>query len=224
MIDTGIGLSEEHLGTLFQPFSQVDSSPTRRFGGTGLGLVISKRLANMLGGDIAVTSTLGEGSTFSATIAIGTRDKESPIDRSLDNPQAAVPETMLTGRILLADDSADSQRLIGYVLRKAGAELTVAENGQAAVNLALAARQTGNAFDIILMDMQMPVMDGYDTTRILRNAGTVVPIIAVTAHAMVEDRQKCLDAGCDDYLTKPINEAALVTVIAKYLTAEAVRN
>jgi CheY-like chemotaxis protein len=118
-------------------------------------------------------------------------------------------------RILLVEDGLDNQRLITHVLRKAGTEVSVAENGQVAVDLVLAATQAGRPFDIILMDIQMPVMDGYEATKRLRGAGCVTPIIALTAHSMVEHRQNCLDAGCDDYMTKPFDWAILLEAIAK---------
>jgi PAS domain S-box-containing protein len=214
VIDTGIGISEEQLGLLFRPFSQADNSSTRRFGGTGLGLAISKRMAEMLGGDILVRSSLGQGSAFSLSIVIGNLDG-ALMTRVPDKPSAAKEtavnsEPRLTCRILLAEDGPDNQRLISYLLRKAGAEVTGAENGQIACELALAAQEAGNPFDLILMDMQMPVMDGYEATRELRNAGYEGPIIALTAHAMQDDRQKCLDAGCDDFITKPIDPRSFV--------------
>jgi CheY-like chemotaxis protein len=131
-------------------------------------------------------------------------------------------EIRLDGCILLAEDGPDNQRLIAHILRKAGAEVAVAENGQVAFDLALAAWQAGNPFDVILMDMQMPVMDGYQATQELRRAGYGGPIIALTAHAMMEDRQRCLDAGCNDYTTKPINRAVLLECVAKYLAREPV--
>jgi CheY-like chemotaxis protein len=224
VIDTGIGLSEEQIGFLFQPFSQVDGSSKRRFGGTGLGLAVSKRLANMLGGDIAVTSTLGEGSTFSVTIATGGLDKKPSNNHSPKNSQATMSQSRLDDRILLAEDGPDNQRLIAHLLRKVGAEVTVAENGQVAVDLVLAAQEAGNPFDIILMDMQMPVMDGCEATKQLRSAGCVTPIIALTAHAMTEYRQKCLDAGCSDYIAKPFDISTLVTVVAKHLVEESVQS
>ena len=123
----------------------------------------------------------------------------------------------LNCRILLVEDGPDNQRLIGHVLRKAGADVSTAENGQVAVDLALAAKQADSPFDIILMDIQMPVMDGYEATRQLRKAGYTYPIIALTAYAMTENRQKCLDAGCDDYMTKPFDISTLATAVAKHL-------
>ena len=127
-------------------------------------------------------------------------------------------------RIMLVEDCFDNQRLIAHVLRKAGAEVSVADNGQVAVDLALAAKQAGNTFDIILMDIQMPIMDGYEATRQLRKTGYSDPIIALTANVTTGNRQKCLDAGCDDYMTKPFDISTLVAVVAKHLTQESVRS
>lgn len=122
-----------------------------------------------------------------------------------------------TCRILLAEDSPASQRLIAWVLREAGAEVSVADNGQAAVELVAAAKKTGSAFDIILTDIQMPIMDGYEATRQLRKIGHTMPIIAMTANEAVNHRQRCLDAGCDDYLTKPFDLSTFATVAARHL-------
>jgi PAS domain S-box-containing protein len=220
VIDTGIGMSPEQMGLLFQPFSQVDGSARRRFGGTGLGLAISKRMAEMLGGDIVVRSSPGQGSTFSFSIGIGRPDglamtqELSPAVTARGSVRGA--SQPLDCRILLAEDGPDNQRLIAFLLRKAGAEVELADNGQIALDLALAALQAGSPFDLILMDMQMPVMDGYEATRNLRSARYRQPIIALTAHAMTEDRQKCLDAGCDDYMAKPVKRESLLTLVAKY--------
>jgi Amt family ammonium transporter len=122
--------------------------------------------------------------------------------------------------ILLVEDGLDNQRLIGHLLRKAGADVSIAENGQVAVDLALAAKQADSPFDIILMDIQMPVMDGHEATRQLRKAGHTNPIIALTANAMNENRQKCIEAGCNDYMTKPFDLSTLVAVVAKHLVQE----
>jgi PAS domain S-box-containing protein len=221
VIDTGIGLTHEQQSRLFQPFSQADSSTTRKFGGTGLGLMISKRLAEMLGGDIMVTSALGKGSCFRVTFEtgdlagvkmIGAHRVSEGMIQTLPAKPAAHP-IKLAGRILLAEDGPDNQRLISFILKKAGADVTVVANGQLACDEALAAMANGNPFDIILMDMQMPVLDGYDATRQLRSAGYSHPIVALTAHAMEGDDAKCLAAGCDEYLTKPIDRVKFLTVL-----------
>ena len=229
--DTGIGMNEEQIERLFQAFSQSDNSSTRKFGGAGLGLCISKRLTDALGGHIEVHSTPGKGSTFSVTIDPGPLDGIRMIQNvqgnQLDRPPiaaAATPEKIeLHGRILLAEDSPDIQRITAFILKKAGAEVTLADNGQVAYEEATAARARGTPFDVILMDMQMPILDGYEATRRLRSAGYTAPIVALTAHALAEDRQKCLDAGCDDYSTKPIDRQKLLTVVAHWLPMGAVR-
>ena len=226
VLDTGLGISETQYAKLFQPFTQADTSTTRRFGGTGLGLAISKRFAELLGGDITVESQPGEGSLFRLTVTTGSLDGV----KMLDNPTTATiaqPETVemnksdadqLDCRILLAEDGPDNQRLIAHVLKKAGAEVTIVENGKLAADAALAVRNKGNAFDVILMDMQMPVMDGYEASSLLRQEGYTEPIIALTAHAMEGDRQKCIHAGCDDYVSKPINRKTLIAIVEKHLT------
>ena len=221
--DTGIGLSQEQIAMLFRPFSQVDSSANRRFGGTGLGLAISKRLAKMLGGDIVVQSAPQHGSTFSLTIAAGPVG-EAAINSGVvgdvqSSPNNITDAPSLNCRILLVEDGADNQRLIVHILRKAGAHVVVADDGLAAIELALTAKQAGNPFEAILMDIQMPGMDGYQATRVLRGSGYQGPIIALTAHAMAEDRQKCLDCGCDDYVSKPIDRASLLQLIASHVTS-----
>jgi len=223
VIDTGIGIAREHLAMLFQPFSQLDGSARRRFGGTGLGLAISKRLAGMLGGDITVTSALGVGTTFTASITARPQPATAGPQRDRDGnqPSAAVRSepSKLDCRILLAEDGPDNQRLIAFLLRKAGAEVTVVEDGQKAVALAAAEAEADGRYDLILMDMQMPVMDGYEATRKLRQMGYQGPILALTAHAMKEDRQNCLEAGCDDYVAKPIEQGRLLETIAKLIAA-----
>ncbi len=222
VVDTGIGMTQEQIVKLFQPFTQADASTTREFGGTGLGLTISKRFANLLGGDIQVIDTQkGVGTRFRATVGTGSldgvkmlHDQEAPSAARSEETVAKVRSGMLDCRVLLAEDGPDNQRLISHVLRKAGAEVTVVENGELAVEGALRAREEGLPFDVILMDMQMPVMDGYEATRLLREREYTGPIVALTAHAMDGDRQKCIDAGCDDYVTKPIDRRGLLEAIA----------
>ena len=221
VIDTGIGMSEEQTGMLFQPFSQVDGSAGRRFGGSGLGLVISKRLAGLLGGDILVSSIPGIGSTFSVAVSTGSLHDVTDFASSSDSVDQPKPPTntwqKLDCHILLAEDGPDNQRLITFLLHKAGAKVTVAENGQIALDLALKAQQAGHPFEMILLDMQMPVMDGYEAARMLHTVGYRGPIIALTAHAMSDDRQKCLDAGCDDYISKPVDPKKLLAILETWV-------
>ena len=225
VLDTGIGMTAKQITKLFRPFSQADTSTTRKFGGTGLGLAISKQLARLLGGDLVVAeSRQGVGTRFRATIATGPLDDVRMIDdpataTSINEPAVrnatAKKITDLHCRILLAEDGPDNQRLISHILKRAGAEVTLVENGRLAVDTALSARDHGTPFDVILMDMQMPEMDGYEATKRLRREGYSGPIIALTAHAMSGDRAKCLRAGCDDYATKPINRQKLFASIRK---------
>jgi PAS domain S-box-containing protein len=220
VVDSGIGMTPEQLQRLFQPFTQGDESITRKFGGTGLGLTISRKLARLLNGDISVTSTIGIGSTFTLKIDGG---PSAGVELLQDLTEAALPaqadqemqiDVRLHGRILLVDDGRDNQRLLRMQLGDAGAEVISAENGQIAVDLA-----TAQTFDLILMDMQMPVLDGYAATAELRRRGLKIPIIALTAHAMAEDRAKCLASGCSDYLSKPIAEEKLLNTVKQHLTA-----
>ncbi len=221
--DTGIGMSQHQLDTVFHPFSQADSSTTRKFGGTGLGLAISHRLADLLGGNIQVESTVGEGSTFCVTIGVGLANSAKlidPHDLVAADQQDQAPSAGrqakpidLDARVLLAEDGPDNQRLISHILTKAGAIVVVADNGQIAFDLAFAAIESGEPFDVILMDMQMPVVDGYEATVKLRDLGYRGPIIALTAHTMRGDREKCLEAGCDDYLSKPIDRSIFLKTV-----------
>jgi signal transduction histidine kinase/CheY-like chemotaxis protein len=225
--DTGIGLSPEARDKIFEAFSQADASTTRKFGGTGLGLTISRRLAELLGGEISVESIENRGSTFSLTIDAGDREELRLIDPGKgssfaktddDDPSTLkflqkIREQGPHSRILLVEDGPDNQRLITFTLKKCGFEVSVAENGLQGVEQALAARDSGAPFDVILMDMQMPVLDGYEATRKLREAEYTGAIIALTAHAMKGDREKCLAAGCDDFATKPINRRELAEKI-----------
>ena len=217
--DTGIGMTPEQMGRLFQPFMQADDSMTRRFGGTGLGLVISQRLSRLLGGDITVNSAAGVGSTFTITIDGGPLDDVNMIEGLTETMLIPTPapaeqrvEIRLEGRVLLAEDGLDNQRLISAHLRRAGADVTIAENGRVAVDLV-----RKESFDVVVMDMQMPELDGYGAASELRRRGFTQPIIALTAHAMSEDRDKCIRAGCTDYLTKPIDKRLLLTTVRDYL-------
>ncbi len=219
--DTGIGVSPEQIERLFTPFSQADASMTRRYGGTGLGLAISKRLAAVLGGDITVSSTPEIGSVFQLAIDPGPLDGVELDDSLVAAAPAAKAAVEEPGRldchILLAEDGPDNQRLIRVVLEKAGASVTVAENGRVALDRIAEAQAGGPPIDLVLMDMQMPELDGYGATRKLRESSCELPIIALTAHAMSGDREKCLAVGCNDYATKPIDRHALVRCCARWL-------
>jgi signal transduction histidine kinase/DNA-binding NarL/FixJ family response regulator len=234
VIDTGIGMTSEQIEGLFQSFTQADSSTTRNYGGTGLGLTISRRLAQMLGGDVEIESVLGRGSRFRLTIPTGPLDGVELRDAALDpgadespgpgEAPAARPPIRLDCRVLLVEDGPDNQRLTSYILTKAGAEVTLASDGKEALEKALAYREgwgrrqrdRRTPFDLILMDMQMPVMDGYEATRRLRQAAYTGPIVALTAHAMRHDRDRCLKAGCDAFVSKPVDRQSLLEIVAQY--------
>ncbi len=237
VVDTGIGIETSELIAIFGAFMQVDSSPTRRYGGTGLGLSLSQRLAEKLGGFITVSSHIGGGSRFSLTIDIGelledvdmidqvvppsarsgfanrpldsggsTKQSDEAASVSLQN------KSLMYGRVLLAEDVPENQRLMKLLLTRMGAEVEVVENGQLAVEAAEHA-----AFDVILMDMKMPVMGGLEAVKLLRQRGYTSPIVALTASTMKEDRERCLQSGCDDFVAKPVSRAELAEIIAHYL-------
>lgn len=219
--DTGIGMTSDQLARLYQPFTQADASTSRRFGGTGLGLTISQRLAQMLGGEIRATSQHGKGSTFYLTLPMARLQIAGSPASSPSQPSPARSGSAggdaLCGRVLLAEDGPDNIRLFGHILRKAGAAVTVVENGRDACHAVQQARERGEPFDLVLMDMQMPLMDGYEATRTLRSRGETLPIVALTAHAMSGDREKCLAAGCSDFLTKPVSRESLIRMAASHL-------
>ncbi len=218
VVDTGIGMNEEELGRLFKPFSQADSSTTRKYGGTGLGLCIARQLAQKLGGDVSVASEKGVGSTFQFTIAVGDIQPLELVTRLEDIQVKAIEETQclipnsVSGHVLVAEDSPDNQDLISKYLHKAGATVEVVDNGLLAVQKAL----TGS-YELILMDVQMPIMDGLTATKKLRTHGYSKPIVNITANAMKEDQDKCLAAGSDDYLTKPVDVRHLYKILQTYL-------
>ena len=229
--DTGLGMTEEQAVRVFEPFAQADSSTTRRFGGTGLGLTISRRLAHFLGGDLLCTSRPGEGSSFVLTTDPGPLDGVEFVD-SLEPPavrstghgasdgQESAEERLFPARLLLAEDVAVNRRLIGTFLQRLGAQVDEAENGRVAAEKGRLAMEAGEPYDLILMDMQMPEMDGYEATRLLRSLGYEAPIVALTAHSMAGERDKCQNAGCDDYATKPIDKAKLAALLERYAHPE----
>jgi PAS domain S-box-containing protein len=233
--DTGIGISPEQTTRLFRAFEQADTTTTRKYGGTGLGLFISNRLAEMLGGKITIESQLGKGSLFTVLVATGPIvpgvSEEKPLPRSA-NRIAVQPSIggsehqdvlQLAGlRILLAEDGPDNQRLITHFLRKSGADVFVAENGKLAIEKMTTDGSldspllTPCPFDLLLSDMQMPEMDGYETARWLRDHGATIPIVALTAHAMSGDFDRCKEAGCSAYATKPIDKTTLTAICREW--------
>ncbi|HEX6984368.1 MAG TPA: ATP-binding protein [Planctomycetaceae bacterium] len=226
--DTGIGMSPEQLANLFQAFTQADASTTRRYGGTGLGLAICKSLTALLGGEIWAESARGRGSVFRFTVAC---DVGRPVP--LVNPVMAPPSdsdvfvappsvARIDGlRVLIAEDTPGLRHLVSRILTVAGAEVETAVNGREAVEAVERAAAAGRGFDVVLMDVQMPVMNGFDATRALRAAGRTLPIVALTAGAMAGDRERCLAAGCDAYVPKPIDRGELLRTITALAAARA---
>ncbi|MCC6581066.1 MAG: response regulator, partial [Phycisphaeraceae bacterium] len=225
--DTGPGMTTDQLASIFQPFRQADESMTRRYGGCGVELVLSQHIAHRLGGHIIAASYPGEGSIFSLILPVSVPAQAMPAAEpkpchcgaAPSKPESAAvsaDKPLAGARVLLAEDGPDNQRLVSYVLRKHGAEVIVVDNGKDAVDRALQAAASHRLFHLILMDMQMPVMDGYEATRTLRQAGYLCPIVALTAHALDSDRQQCLDAGCDEFATKPIRTTELVRIGTHY--------
>ncbi|WP_010588469.1 ATP-binding protein [Schlesneria paludicola] len=223
VIDTGVGIPEETQTALFNPFTQGDSSVTRRFGGTGLGLSICKSIVEGLGGEIRYKSEQGQGSTFSFTVDTGSMDNvrmsSSPLeDIVMDEPSTAdsiLKQSIRSKRILVAEDGETNRKLIRLLLVRSGADVVLVENGLEAV---VAVRN--EQFDLILIDMQMPIMDGYSATAQLRAEGFTNPIVALTAHAMRGDEERCLQAGCTEYLSKPIRQELLLARIIALLSGK----
>ena len=219
VVDTGVGIPEDKIGKLFQAFVQADTSVTRKFGGTGLGLVLSRNFARALGGDITVTSVAGQGSTFTATVdtgALGGVRVLDPVEATRVDEEVAADSSLRwefpARRILVVDDGPENRELVCLVLQEAGLTVEEAENGQIAVDMVARSR-----YDAVLMDMSMPVMDGYTATKLLRSRGVKLPIIALTAHAMKGFEQEILAAGCTGYVTKPIDIDLLLGTLAEKL-------
>ena len=219
--DTGIGMSVEQQQRLFKPFSQGDSIITQQFGGTGLGLAISQRLASMLDGEIFVESELNQGSTFTFTISIGELDNVALVIPGKfvepTHPDSVPREIPINTRILVVDDRRDIRFLSNHILTSAGGKVEEAEDGVLAIQTVTKATTEGIVFDLILLDMQMPNMDGYETAKELRKIGYSGPIIALTADAMQGDMNRCIECGCNDYLSKPINKAKLLEKVSEML-------
>lgn len=222
--DTGIGIPESVIPGLFSPFTQADPSMSRRRSGTGLGLCISRSMAQLLGGDITVKSVSGHGSVFTlhlADSASQTTDATGPRADLASGPGSAEHETRaLTGRkVLLVEDGEDNQRLITHHLSTLqGADVTLARNGLESIEIFRRAHEAGRPFELVLMDMQMPEMDGFTATRLIKREGCQTPIIALTANAMAGDRERCIESGCDDFVSKPIDFQALFGICASWIS------
>jgi PAS domain S-box-containing protein len=212
VIDSGIGIPPSHIERLFMPFEQADGSTTRQFGGTGLGLAISRRLAEMMGGSLTATSEVGQGSTF--TLRLPLRETDQPVQRGI----RTIPSSgkRLSGlRILATEDNAVNQMVLENFLKREGAVIMIVDNGQLAVD----AVARGESFDVVLMDVQMPVMDGFEATRKLRQISPALPVIGQTAHALKEEHDRCLSAGMVATITKPIDIDVLVATVLEHVTA-----
>ena len=225
IVDSGCGIAPEQIDRVFEMFTQVHGSVTRAHQGTGLGLGLSRKLARMLGGDVGVSSELGRGSRFSLRIPCGELARVRVLPAASVGEFAVLERTpvapdttpRLSGRVLLVEDGPDNQRLISAILRRAGLEVELASDGAVGCELALLSLSAGDPYDVILMDMQMPVLDGYAAVKRLRSAGYRGAILALTAHAMSGDRERCLAIGCDDYASKPIRREALLQQLAGFL-------
>ncbi len=216
--DTGIGLSPEVQSKLFQKFYQGDASTARKFGGTGLGLAICKRLVELMNGQIEVHSEIGQGSTFSFFVGAQLAQKGS-LDKFLrpaatKDPRVFAPSLRKTKRILIAEDNPINQEITLRMLEKVGYQAQAVANGHEVLELI-----NHNHFDLILMDCQMPEMDGYDATREIRRKGMTLPVIALTACAFEDDRTKCFEAGMSDFVAKPVTKEALIRVVDSWMLA-----
>ena len=218
--DTGIGIPADKQESIFKAFTQADSSTTRKFGGTGLGLKISKQLANLMGGDVTITSEVNVGSTFSLTInydpvEIDLGDGGPKKVKGVDFCSLVRKDVVLEGKILVAEDNASNQFWIKQVMKKLGLEVDIVSNGEQAVEAV-----EKEEYKVVLMDMQMPIMNGYDATMRIRSKGFKVPVIALTANATVGDKEKCMGVGCSDYLSKPLNFDKLKEKLAKFMARD----
>ncbi|MDX5297928.1 MAG: response regulator, partial [Gammaproteobacteria bacterium] len=220
VVDTGIGMKPEQMARLFDPFAQGSAAIARQYGGTGLGLSISKRLAELLGGSIRVSSTYGEGSEFEVTLASGPLDHVHFIRDASELTQrrrqiTTVQAPRLKGRILCAEDNEVNRKLVDLLVARTGANIVHVGNGAEALE-----QGTREAFDLILMDIQMPVMNGRDATKALREAGINTPVVALTANVMAEDIQDYREAGCTEFLAKPIDKRRFYDLLLRYLKVD----
>ncbi len=222
VMDQGVGMTEEQTARVFEAFAQADASTSRKFGGTGLGLTISRLFSELMGGTLSVHKTApDQGTTMRLALPTGSiedvrflTDPAAQMTTRVRHIESNVPR-LESYRVLAAEDGPDNQRLIRYLLERAGAEVTIRENGALAVEAVI---ESATPFDLILMDIQMPVLDGYSATRKIREAGYTMPIVALTAHSMSTDRDKCLAAGCDAYLSKPIRKLELFNEIERLVS------
>ncbi|MFC1676926.1 ATP-binding protein [Planctomycetota bacterium] len=220
IVDTGIGIPQDRQLVIFDSFTQADGSTTRKYGGTGLGLAITRQLVTLLGGELSLTSEEGKGSTFSLMIPPGLDITKQPfLDRhniaEISRPEDENSEYVeFSGNVLVTEDVLTNQMVIRQLLEKRGVEVTIANNGKEAIQMA-----RSKSYDLIFMDMQLPDINGYDVTKTLREHGIAAPIVALTAHAMKGDDKKCLDAGCNDYMAKPIDHQRLFEILKKYLSS-----
>jgi len=224
--DTGVGLDPEEVARIFESFAQADSSTTRRHGGTGLGLTISDRLARLLGGGIRVESERGRGSTFRLEVATGPLDGVAMLDGAAAEKASrpARPDSgrlrLTACRILLAEDHEMNRKLVRAIVERLGATVTEAVDGAEAVERARDAERAGRPFDLVLMDLQMPRLDGFEATRRLRAEGFAGPIVALTGNALESERRQCLEAGFDDFASKPVRKERLFDILATRLGSE----
>ncbi len=218
--DTGIGIEPDQIEHIFDAFHQAQNNLTRQFGGSGLGLSFARDLTHALNGDIEVQSTPGSGSTF--TIRIRTPKQANPAAQSSSTKPTNQSTSRLNGRrILVVDDAKDNRVLLQHFLKRTHARVDFAYDGQQAIERVNSSNAESDPYALILMDMQMPVLDGYNATMQLRESGYNAPIIAITAHALDGDREQCLSAGCNDYLTKPVNRIALINTCEELLAQTA---
>jgi signal transduction histidine kinase/ActR/RegA family two-component response regulator len=221
--DTGIGIQPDHLERIFSPFEQVDPSHSRLYGGTGLGLTITRRIVRGMGGEVEVESVPGRGSRFRVRLPVRPGGEGRLTDGSAllgsDQPRACAEPLSrgLSGRVLLAEDGPDNQRLIRHILTRAGLSVDIVGDGESALHAITRARDAGRPYRVLLLDMQLPRMDGYEVAGKLRSSGFPGRVIALTAHAMLGDREKCLNAGCDEYLSKPFRPADLIALLERCL-------